>query len=85
MSVILQGLTDFSTFNWYGCEGAGHAQHPSVVIAVDDISAAIEKVKRAGGTVFGGPTEIPGVGTYVLFTDTENNRVSMLQPLSGTR
>lgn len=61
------------------------AQHPSVVIAVDDISATIEKVKRAGGTVLGAPMEIPGVGTYVSFTDTENNRVSMLQPLSGTR
>ena len=25
--------------------------------------------------------EIPGVGHYVSFTDTEGNRVSMLQPL----
>jgi uncharacterized protein len=61
------------------------APHPSVVVAVDDIIAAIEKVNRAGGKVLGAPMEIPGVGTYVSFTDTENNRVSMLQPLSGAR
>jgi len=57
------------------------AQHPSVVIAVDNINASMEQVRRAGGTVLGEPMEIPGVGRYVSFTDTEGNRVSMLQPL----
>ena len=57
------------------------AQHPSVVIAVDDIGQAATKVREAGGQVLGEPMEIPGVGQYVAFTDTEGNRVSMLQPL----
>lgn len=57
------------------------AQHPSVVVAVDNINDSIEKVRLAGGTVLGEPMEIPGVGTYVSFMDTEGNRVSMLQPL----
>src|SRR5262245_6953381 len=57
------------------------AQHPSVVIAVDDIQQAIKKVTDAGGKVLGEPMEIPGVGQYVSFTDTEGNRVSMLQPI----
>jgi predicted enzyme related to lactoylglutathione lyase len=56
------------------------AQVPSVVIAVDDIAAAMKKVRDAGGTVLGEPMEIPGVGLYVSFTDTEGNRVSLLQP-----
>ncbi|HEV7575973.1 MAG TPA: VOC family protein [Caldimonas sp.] len=56
------------------------AQHPSVVIAVDDIAASSEKVRRAGGEVLGAPMEIPGVGRYISFTDPEGNRVSMLQP-----
>jgi len=56
------------------------AQYPSVVIAVDDIAAAGEKVRRAGGEVLGTPMEIPGVGQYVSFTDSEGNRVGMLQP-----
>ncbi len=54
---------------------------PSVVIAVDDIRAAMVVVSEAGGEVLGEPMEIPGIGHYVSFIDTERNRVSMLQPL----
>lgn len=53
---------------------------PSVVIAVEDITAAMEKVTKAGGKVLGEPQEIPGVGTYGGFLDTEGTRVGMLQP-----
>jgi predicted enzyme related to lactoylglutathione lyase len=56
-------------------------QYPSVVIAVDDIKKAMRNVTDAGGHVLGEPMEIPGVGQYVAFTDTEGNRVSILQPL----
>src|SRR5437762_10556322 len=38
------------------------AQYPSVVIAVDDISAASKKVADAGGKVIGEPMDIPGIG-----------------------
>jgi len=57
------------------------AQYPSVVISVDDIKASMKQVSSAGGKVLGEPMDIPGVGTYVSFTDTEGNRVSLLQPL----
>jgi uncharacterized protein len=53
---------------------------PSVVIAVDDLDKAMEKVKKAGGKLLGKPVEIPGIGLYVSFTDTEGNRSSMLEP-----
>jgi predicted enzyme related to lactoylglutathione lyase len=56
------------------------AQHPSVVIAVDDVRQSMAKVKQAGGKLLGEPMEIPGIGQYVSFIDTEGNRVSMLQP-----
>jgi uncharacterized protein len=56
------------------------AQYPSVAIAVDDIKEAMKAVASAGGTVLGEPVEIPGIGQYVSYTDTEGNRVSMLQP-----
>ena len=56
-------------------------QHPSVVIGVPDIQAAMKSVDQAGGQVLGTPMEIPGVGQYVAFFDTEGNRLSMLQPL----
>lgn len=57
------------------------AQVPSVVIGVGDIRAAMAQVAAAGGQVLGEPMDIPGVGAYVSFNDTEGNRVSMLQPL----
>lgn len=56
------------------------AQHPSVVIAVEDIAAGMERVISAGGKVLGDPIEIPTVGLYVSFIDTEGNRLSLLQP-----
>ena len=56
-------------------------QYPSVVIAVDDIKESIKKVTGAGGKVLGEPMDIPGVGQYVSFIDTEGNRASMLQPI----
>jgi uncharacterized protein len=56
------------------------AQYPSVVVAVDDIKESMKKVTQAGGKVLGEPMNIPGIGQYVSFFDTEGNRVSMLQP-----
>jgi uncharacterized protein len=57
------------------------AQYPSVVIAVDDIEESMKAVADGGGKVLGEPMDIPGVGRYVSFYDTEGNRVSMLKPL----
>lgn len=56
------------------------AQYPSVVISVKDINEAMQKVRDAGGEVLGEPMDIPDVGRYVSFMDTEGNRVSLLQP-----
>ena len=56
---------------------------PSFVIAVEDINAAVEKVKAAGGQIMSAkPDEIPGVGMWVSCKDTEGTRFSMLQPLN---
>jgi predicted enzyme related to lactoylglutathione lyase len=56
-------------------------QYPSVVIAVDNIKQAMAKVAGAGGQVLGEPMQIPGIGDYVSFKDSEGNRVAILQPL----
>lgn len=56
-------------------------EHPSLVIAVDNIRDSMKKISGAGGKVLGEPVEIPGIGTYVSFIDTEGNRLSILQPL----
>lgn len=65
---------------FYPQESAPEATCPSVVIAVDDIREAMKKIADAGGKVLGEPMDIPGIGRYVSFTDTEGNRASILQP-----
>jgi predicted enzyme related to lactoylglutathione lyase len=66
---------------------------PSVVIAVPDIQAAMKNVVAAGGKILGAmdekgqqsmePMMIPGVGLWIAVQDTEQNRVSMMQPMRG--
>lgn len=55
-------------------------QQPSVVVAVDNLAESMEMVKTAGGKILGEPMDIPGVGKFVSFEDSEGNRVGMLQP-----
>jgi len=47
---------------------------------VENIKEAMKKVTDAGGKVLGVPVQISEVGQYVSFTDTDANRVSILQP-----
>ena len=75
---------------FYAKTDSPSSKAPSVVISVDDINAAVDAVKKAGGKILGGmdqsgkhtmePQMIPGVGLWVSIEDTEGNRVSMLQP-----
>jgi uncharacterized protein len=53
---------------------------PSVVVAVEKLESAIEKIKSAGGTVLTEIMPIPNVGRYVSIRDTEGNRVGVLEP-----
>ena len=66
---------------FYPLSSAPQSKEPSVVISVDDIKKAMEDVKKAGGELLGEPMEIPGIGLYVSFRDTEGNRASLLQPM----
>jgi predicted enzyme related to lactoylglutathione lyase len=66
---------------FYPKSGDKPAQYPAVVISVDDIQQSMKTVSDAGGKVLGDPMDIPGIGKYVAFFDTEGNRASMLQPL----
>ncbi|MBI4032802.1 VOC family protein [Candidatus Berkelbacteria bacterium] len=54
--------------------------YPSVVISVDNLEASMKKVEEAGGTLIDKPMEIPGIGMFIAFRDTEGNMVGMLQP-----
>ena len=54
----------------------------SVVISVDNLKEHMKIVEESGGKIAGEPMDIPGVGMFVSFVDTEGNRVGMLQPKS---
>ena len=56
------------------------AQYPSVVIAVENVKEHMKNLENAGGKVLGEPMDIPGIGLYVSFLDSEGNRVGMIQP-----
>jgi len=53
--------------------------YPSFVISVEDLKKGMAAVKKAGGKIIGKPQDIPGVGMWVVFKDSEGNKVSMLQ------
>ena len=53
---------------------------PHLVVSVEDLNKSMEDVKSAGGQVSGEIMDIPGVGKYISFKDSEGNLVGMLQP-----
>jgi predicted enzyme related to lactoylglutathione lyase len=65
---------------FYQRDDSRPSEGPSVVISVDNIDEHIKKITDAGGTLLNGPDDIPGIGKYASFKDTEGNRVSILQP-----
>jgi predicted enzyme related to lactoylglutathione lyase len=46
---------------------------PVITIGVDGIDDALKKVEAGGGAVVQPRTEIPGMGAYAYFRDTEGN------------
>ena len=49
-------------------------------IQVADLDAAVEAVRRSGGTVTMEKSPIPGVGWFAGITDPEGNAFGMMQP-----
>lgn len=52
---------------------------PNIVIEVADIAKQLEIVTRNGGVVVDEATEIPGIGMFARFRDTEGNLVGLWQ------
>ncbi len=66
---------------FYPTDPAAKPPCPALTIAVEDLDESTRKVQAAGGRLLGEPFEIPGVGRYAAFADSEGNRVTMLQPV----
>ena len=46
---------------------------PVITIGVDDVEISLKEVEAHGGTIVTPRTEIPGMGAFAYFTDTEGN------------
>ncbi len=55
-------------------------QTTTVTIQVDDVKAYREKIVKAGGKISGDIMDMPGLGKFLSFFDTEGNRVNLMQP-----
>ena len=56
------------------------SQTTTVTIQVDDIKAHRDKIVKAGGKISGEIMDMPGLGQFLSFFDTEGNRVNLMQP-----
>lgn len=52
---------------------------PTVVVQVDDIDQAIEKIRAGGGAIVIPKEEMGDMGLYAQFNDTEGNRIGLFQ------
>ena len=66
---------------FYQKTGDDLSQTTTVSIQVADIRGHLKKIEAAGGKISGDVMEIPGVGLFASFFDTEGNRVNMIQPI----
>jgi hypothetical protein len=48
-------------------------RYVKLTILVEEMQEAMRKIEVAGGTILGEPVEMPGVGLFVSFLDTEGN------------
>ncbi|GAB3576420.1 VOC family protein [Amycolatopsis endophytica] len=54
---------------------------PVITVDVASIDAALEKIEQHGGAKLVGRTEIPQMGFYAYFTDTEGNVMGLWENL----
>jgi predicted enzyme related to lactoylglutathione lyase len=55
------------------------SQHPVLVVDVEDIDAALQKVEEAGGKTLSGRMDVMGMGWAAYFTDPEGNITGLWQ------
>jgi predicted enzyme related to lactoylglutathione lyase len=55
---------------------------PVITIDVDSIDDALKRIEAGGGSIVRPRTEIPGMGAFAYFRDTEANVVGLWESLS---
>jgi predicted enzyme related to lactoylglutathione lyase len=65
------------------CRREGAVTQPVITLAVDDVGAALERVRSSGGSPFGEPVQVGDMGWSAYFTDSEGNLMGLWQSASG--
>ena len=55
-----------------------------LVILVEDVEKSLNKAASLGGKIITPKHDIPGVGYYGAFQDTEGNQIGIFTPLPGS-
>jgi predicted enzyme related to lactoylglutathione lyase len=58
-------------------ERAPDTPSPVITINVDSVDDALKRVETGGGTVVRPRTEVPGMGAFAYFKDTEGNTLGL--------
>jgi uncharacterized protein len=58
-------------------------KQPVITVGVDAIDDALKKVEAGGGSVVQPRTEIPGMGAFAYFQDTEGNVMGLWETFPG--
>lgn len=85
-SPFVNGYKTAQTGEGGGIDGAimtrEHQAQPAIIwLEVDDLDAAAERIRAAGGTTEGEKNTIPGEGHVQYARDTEGNLLGLKQPL----
>jgi uncharacterized protein len=72
-------VTERGAINGGMVDRAPHLQHPVVTIEVDDMDAALARVKKMGGKVTFKKTQMADMGYFAYFEDTEANVLGLWQ------
>lgn len=64
-----------------GISGTQPGASPRVTffVQVDDLQASLDKAESLGGKALMPPTEIPGVGSFAMFQDLEENAIGLFK------
>ncbi len=54
---------------------------PTIVVQVDSIDESLKKIEGEGGTTVAPRAEMPGLGAYAYFKDTEGNVIGLWETL----
>lgn len=62
-------------------ERTATTSHPVITMEVDSIDEALRKVEAGGGSTVTPRTEIPGLGAFAYFKDSEGNTMGLWENL----